>query len=192
MSETQIIKKIVPAIKVSSMDNHRMLTHPAAAPARAGTQAPRRTGGGGQPIKHQQNDVAFRQAPMEAVMGGGGVIVKHPHPHPRAAAAPPMTLSTPAPALARGVAPALTPEHVTFLVQLVDAHMTKRSELGALSGAQGAVELDLARGVMAALAQIAPDAVIKAVRGTAAALDKQTPAQVSPAGVTSADLLEIR
>ena len=178
MSETQIIKPLTPTVKVSSMDNHRMLTHPAAAPARAGTQLPRRTGGGGQPIKHQQNDVAFRAAPMEAVMGGGGVIVKHPKP------LRPMTLS-PAMAEAPAVAPVgrstetvLTPDQAAFCAAVLDEHMNRRALAGELATPSGKASLELAQGAMLVFVQIAGDraidATVKAHEIERAAADPKT------------------
>jgi hypothetical protein len=78
MSEAQFVKKLTPQIRVSSMDQHRMLTPPQAQ-GRKGTQPPR--GGGGQPAKAGSSEVQFRQQPIDVVMNGSSASsssIKHP------------------------------------------------------------------------------------------------------------------
>lgn len=81
MSETQLIKKLVPTVRVSSMDAHKMLTPPGAS-SRQGTQRPR---GGGQPTRHEAQDLQMKAQPMNVSMVGGGAVVVTRPPAPRAA-----------------------------------------------------------------------------------------------------------
>ncbi len=83
MSEMQLIKPLTPKLKISSMDSHRMLTHPAATPARAGTREPLRTNEG----PTTANDIVMKPTPMDVTMVQGGVAVRRPPASVRAAAA---------------------------------------------------------------------------------------------------------
>lgn len=78
MAESQIVRKVTPRVKVSSMDGHRMLTHPQQAPTRPGRQPPLRNLSGGQPSQHQAQDVTFKPQPIDITMQAGGVLVKRP------------------------------------------------------------------------------------------------------------------
>ncbi len=82
MSDSQIVKRLTPQIRVSSLDSHRMLTPPApqAKPAARATRPPRKTAGaGGQPLKPGTADVVFKRPPIDAVMqSGGAVVIKRP------------------------------------------------------------------------------------------------------------------
>lgn len=73
MSESQVLSKIVPpAIKVSSLDGHRIVSRPGGGPVRDG----------GQPSRAESQDVVIKhRAPLDVQMTAGGVTIKHPAGH---------------------------------------------------------------------------------------------------------------
>jgi len=121
MSETQIVKPVNPSLRISTMDSHRLLTHPDATPPREGTQRPNRILlGGGQPERSTAPDMLLKNAPIEAIMGGGGAVqVKAPQRPGRAR-------QVQRPELARGMTPvqaqvvAATTDNITLSVALSD------------------------------------------------------------------------
>ena len=73
MSESQVLNKIVPpAIKVSSLDGHRITSRPSGGGARDG----------GQPARVENQDIVIKhRAPIDVQMTAGGVTIKHPAGH---------------------------------------------------------------------------------------------------------------
>jgi len=67
MPETQIINPVAPTVRVSSLDNTKMLTHPAAVPPRRGTQKPRREIAGA--MSSSSPNVVMKQMPIEIAPG---------------------------------------------------------------------------------------------------------------------------
>jgi hypothetical protein len=132
MSETQIVKPVNPSLRISTMDSHRLLTHPDATPPREGTQRPNRILlGGGQPERSTAPDMLLKNAPIEAIMGGGGAVqVKAPQRPGRAR-------QIQRPELARGMTPvhavevvaattdALSDDAIALCTLLVDEFIVK-------------------------------------------------------------------
>lgn len=151
MSETQIIKKLTPSIRVSSTDSHRMLTPPAAAAqVRAGTRSPRT---GGQPLKSGASDVQFRTQPIDIVMSGGAShsVVQPPRTPGVIRRAAPRAVEAPgrAPTISSGAA-SLNAEQLDLCGRLVGAKLDdlERSEAPV-------AEIAIARGTLVALAKLA-------------------------------------
>lgn len=177
MSESQMVTPIQPGIKISSLDNHRMVSH--AAKPRPGTQDPR-VSGHIQAPQSGEGPVIMRDAPIEAVMGGGGAIVvakkaahsiarQAPHPalaarmtyqpgrEPRSANEPTVGLVVPADGVdTRTTATyvsALSAGQVALLSLLVEERKRHLSEIGADAEAHSI--LDDTQRALATLAELA-------------------------------------
>lgn len=185
MSETQINKRLEPAVKVSSMDQARIINSPM--PRLDPNADPRlppppsvREGdrmGGGQPLRTAQPNVTFKRQPMEIDMRGGGpVVMQRPVPpintqgdlrdprdmrDPNAPAqrATQHSLQQKAAIIGHVVPPRtdLSIDQATLCACLVDAYLAAQIEAGAPPAS-----LVLAKSALAALNQLIPSSVSSA------------------------------
>ena len=143
MSESQVTTPIVPAIKVSTLDGHRIV----------GGSKPR----GGQPQQNVNQDVQIKtHGKMDVQMSAGGIAIKHPAAHTHETRGPAgsmgkrVPLTTNAPVPQRGRAVITTPASPFSRAEIEFLGGLASNAAQSLAGAQ----LELAHAALATLAKL--------------------------------------